>query len=90
MKTTLTILLILVLAALIPVSCGENTTDPDDDGSPPVVYGGLLYDYEVETGNARTATVSPALGGTVRATGSNSRCRPSSPSLSPPAGWTAS
>ncbi len=71
MKTTLTILLILVLAALIPVSCGENTTDPDDDGGVPTVYGGLLYDYEAETGNARTATVSPALGGTVRATGSN-------------------
>ena len=61
MKTTLTILLILVLAALIPVSCGENTTDPDDDGITPIVYGGLLYDYVEETGNAVSETITCSL-----------------------------
>lgn len=71
MNTTLKILLILLTATLIPVSCGENTTEPDNDGGVPTVYGGLLYDYEEETPNASTATVSPALGGTIAATGSN-------------------
>ena len=71
MKTTFKVLMILALAAMIPASCGENTIDPVDDDGLPTVYGGLLYDYEEESGNATTETVSPALGGTVRATGSN-------------------
>jgi hypothetical protein len=61
--------------ALMPVGCSDTSTDPEneeeEEEEEETVYRGLLFDYQLETGNAVHTDITPGAGGSLTATGSN-------------------
>jgi len=68
--------LLAITSIVLLLNCGDNATAPGDDtgggnGGGPTGRGGLFFDYDVEDENSASGVATPALGGTIQATGSN-------------------